>query len=70
MLHQALTGVYVSGSYAYVADGYKVRIIDISDPDFPFEVGFYDTPDWPYWPEVVEVYIAGSYAYFAGGGLT
>jgi len=37
--------VYISGNYAYVADGYSgLRIIDISDKQNPSEVGYYDTP--------------------------
>jgi hypothetical protein len=37
--------VAVSGSYAYVADGYGgLRIINVSNPSNPTEVGFYDTP--------------------------
>ncbi|MBI4726783.1 hypothetical protein HY768_06115 [candidate division TA06 bacterium] len=35
-------GVAVSGSYAYVADGDSgLRIIDISDPSSPTEIGYY-----------------------------
>jgi uncharacterized secreted protein with C-terminal beta-propeller domain len=37
-------GVYVSGNYAYVTEGYRgLRVIDVSDPKNPFEVGYYDT---------------------------
>ena len=35
----------VAGSYAYVADGDRgLRIINISNPAAPTEIGFYDTP--------------------------
>jgi len=60
-------GVYVSGSYAYVADEDDgLRIIDVSDPSSPSEVGFYDTGG-----SALGVYVSGSYAYVAdeGGGL-
>ncbi|MBM3242513.1 hypothetical protein FJZ31_40145 [Candidatus Poribacteria bacterium] len=54
-------GVYVSGSYAYVADCYSgLLVIDVSSPENPFEVGFYDTPDY-----ASGVYVSGSYAYVA-----
>jgi hypothetical protein len=37
--------VTVSGSYAYVADGPTgLRVIDVSNPQNPVEVGSYDTP--------------------------
>ena len=38
--------VFVSGDYAYVADGWEggVRIINISNPENPVEIAFYDTP--------------------------
>ncbi len=37
--------VVVVGNYAYVADGNAgLRIIDVSLPSAPIEVGFYDTP--------------------------
>ncbi|MBM3238986.1 T9SS type A sorting domain-containing protein [Candidatus Poribacteria bacterium] len=56
-------GVYVSGSYAYVADcGSGLRVIDVSSPSNPFEVGFYDTPG-----EACGVYVSGSLAYVADG---
>ena len=54
-------GVYVSGSYAYVADGGDgLRIIDVSVPSSPYEIGFYNTGDTAY-----GVYVSGSYAYVA-----
>ena len=53
--------VAVSGSYAYVADGYSgLRVIDVSTPANPIEVGFVDTPGYAY-----SVAVSGSYAYVA-----
>jgi hypothetical protein len=60
-------GVAVSGAYAYVADyNAGLRVIDVSNPSSPREVGFYDTP---YYASGVAV--SGSYAYVADweGGL-
>ena len=37
--------VDISGSYVYVADGYYVRIVDISDVSNPTEVGSYAVGD-------------------------
>jgi hypothetical protein len=59
--------VAVSGSYAYVADGYAgLRVIDVSNPSSPREVGFYDTPGY-----ASGVAVSGTYAYVAdrGAGL-
>ncbi len=54
-------GVYVSGSYAYVADlDAGLRIINVSNPSSPYEVGYYDTPGYAW-----GVYVSGSYAYVA-----
>ncbi|NPV14859.1 T9SS type A sorting domain-containing protein [candidate division WOR-3 bacterium] len=53
-------GVYVSGSYAYVADYSGLRVIDVSDPRNPQEIGNYDTPRYTY-----GVYVSGSYVYVA-----
>jgi hypothetical protein len=56
-------GVFVSGGYAYVADGYAgLRVIDVSDPAHPHEVGFYDTPSY-----AKGVFVSGGYAYVADG---
>jgi hypothetical protein len=37
-----------------------LRVIDVSNPSSPREVGFYDTPGWAY-----GVAVSGSYAYVA-----
>ncbi|MFZ2978592.1 MAG: hypothetical protein WA057_02900, partial [Candidatus Magasanikiibacteriota bacterium] len=51
--------VYVSGKYAYVADGNQgMRIIDVNNPATPVEVGSYDTGG-----NIQSVVIGGSYAY-------
>ena len=56
-----ISGIFVSGTYAYVADGWEgLRVIDVSNPTAPVEVGFYDT-GWYAW----DVYVSGSYAYVA-----
>ncbi len=54
--------IYVSGSYAYVADGYEgeLRVIDVSTPSNPQEVGYCYTPGSAY-----GIYVSGSYAYVA-----
>ncbi|KKL04112.1 hypothetical protein LCGC14_2619330, partial [marine sediment metagenome] len=57
-------GVSVSGTYAYVADGWGgFRVIDVSDPAGPIEVGYYDTPG-----RADAVSVSGTYAYVAGYG--
>jgi hypothetical protein len=54
-------GVYVTGGYAYVAAGSSgLRVVDVSNPAAPVEVGFYDTPG-----HAEGVYAAGNYAYVA-----
>ncbi len=38
-------GVDVAGSFAYIADSFNgLRVIDISNPAAPVEVGFFITP--------------------------
>jgi len=55
--------VYVSGDYAYVANGKAgLRIIDISNPEAPVYVSSHDTPGMAY-----GVYASGGYAYVADG---
>ncbi|WP_448605243.1 LVIVD repeat-containing protein [Thermoflexus hugenholtzii] len=61
VLPGVVRGVAVSGSYAYVADG-GLRVIDVSNPAAPREVGFYDTLGW-----ALGVAVSGSYAYVADG---
>lgn len=54
-------GVTVFGDYAYIANYTGgLRIIDISDPTNPVEVGFYDTPGYSNYVDV-----SGIYAYVA-----
>jgi len=55
------------GDYAYVADGSGgLRVVDVSDPAHPTEVGFYATPG-----DARDVAVAGDYIYVADfvGGL-
>jgi len=55
--------LFVSGDYLYVAAGDAgLRVIDVSDPSNPKEVGYCDTPG-----EAVGVYVSGSFAYVAAG---
>ena len=54
------SGVAVVGGYAYVVDGFGLRVVDVSTPSAPAEVGFYDTPGDAY-----GVAVAGGYAYVA-----
>jgi uncharacterized repeat protein (TIGR01451 family) len=63
----ASLGVYVQGDYAYIGEGPRLTILDISDPSDPTLVGKTDPL-----PGVVQnVTVSGSYAYVAdkGGGL-
>ncbi len=54
-------GVFVSGSYAYVADMYGgLQVIDFTNPASPTLAGSYDTPD-----RAVSVFVSGGYAYVA-----
>ncbi len=53
--------VAVAGDYAYVADGGAgLRIVDVSHPAAPAEVGFYDTSGF-----AGGVAVAGNYIYVA-----
>ncbi|MEK7615976.1 MAG: hypothetical protein AAB420_02090, partial [Patescibacteria group bacterium] len=60
-----VTGVYVSGKYAYVADAADgLRIIDISNPASPSLKSSYDTDG-----SSEGLYVSGKYAYVADGGV-
>jgi len=65
-LPSAIRGIHVVDGYAYVADTDDgLRIVDVSDPAHPMEIGFYKTRrTW-------DVYVEGRYAYLAcfGHGL-
>jgi len=55
--------VFISGSYAYVADGSEgLGVIDVSDPENPVEVGAHDTPG-----HSGNVFVLDDYAYVADG---
>jgi hypothetical protein len=56
-------GIYVAGKYAYIADADTVRILDISDPTSPVNVGAYNTPG----RTAHGIFVAGNYAYVATG---
>ncbi len=56
-------GVFVSGSYAYVADGNSgLQVIDVSNPSSPTLAGSYDTQGH-FWG----LFVSGGYAYVANG---
>lgn len=69
--------ISIAGGYAYISklvihekDGRQIwenslRIIDISDPARPREVGFYEVG----WPTLVEITVNGNYVYMAGSKL-
>jgi hypothetical protein len=55
--------VAVAGSYAYVADyNCGLRVIDVSNPESPQEVGYYDTPG-----DAWRVSVMGRLVYVADG---
>ena len=60
-------GLFFDNSWLYIAD-YEagLRVINVTDPANPYEVGYYDTPDF-----AEDVYVLGSYAHVAdyGAGL-
>ncbi len=58
-------GVAVQGPYAYIADGFSLRIADITDPSNPTEVGFLSIQEG----DGLDVWVCGDYAYVAAGGL-
>ncbi|GEM_PF-2857804 len=63
VLPDVVEGVAVLGSYVYIADGLAgLRVVDISDPPNPSEVGFYETAG-----EAYGVAILWPHAYIAGG---
>ena len=55
--------VAVQGQYAYVADSVSVRVVDISAPASPREVGHCDST------RARGIVVSGQYAYVAGSGL-
>ena len=61
LTYQSAAGICISDNYAYIAEGYfRLRIVNISNPAIPLEVGFYDTTG-PAWG----VATSGNYAYIA-----
>jgi len=53
--------VAISDDYAYVANSYAgLRVVDITNPTAPLEVGYYDTPGNAY-----DVAVSGNYAYIS-----
>ena len=61
VLPYTVRDIHIAGHYAYVIVWYSgLRIIDISDPAIPIEVGAYQPPGF-----AEAVYVAGHYAYVA-----
>jgi hypothetical protein len=57
------TALFVSGDYAYVADGASgLQIVDVTDKSRPTIVGTLDTPG-----TAQDVFVSGDYAYVADG---
>jgi hypothetical protein len=54
--------VTIADNTAYVVDDEGLWVVDISNPAYPTEVGFYDTPGY-----AEGVTVAGQYAYVADG---
>lgn len=54
-------GVFVVGEYAYLADGYGLRLLDVGDPTSPIERSNYHPVGGVY-----GVFKSGNYAYSAG----
>ena len=60
-LGDAIQTIELSGTLAYVVNGSDgFHIMDISDPQAPFEVGFLDTPQ-----SALDVKVSGDYAFVA-----
>jgi hypothetical protein len=58
------SSVAVSGTVAYVADGSAgLRMIDVSDPISPAEIGAFSLPGW----SASDVVVSGTHAYVAAG---
>jgi len=58
----SVNNVYVSGDYAYIAEGFSLMVIDVSDPTNPGTPVYEDTTGW-----ARGVYVSGDYAYVADG---
>ncbi|MEO0190296.1 MAG: T9SS type A sorting domain-containing protein, partial [candidate division WOR-3 bacterium] len=54
--------VFVKGNYAYITDSYKLRIIDISNPYSPFEIGSCNILEPPCY-SATGIAVKGDYAY-------
>src|SRR4030042_1454371 len=62
-------GVAVAGGYAYVADdGGGLRVISVSTPSAPVEVGYYDTPGYAYGVAVAGGHSHAGVGRWCGGG--
>lgn len=57
---------YVSGDYAYIADGKKLQILDVSNPLHPFYVGSWPSHDYYDNNYIRDVNVIGDHAYVLG----
>jgi hypothetical protein len=63
-LPEPASGIVVQGTLAYIACGQSgLRIIDISVPSNPHEIGYYNPP----FGYAFNVFVSGNYAYLANG---
>ncbi len=55
--------IFVQGNYAYIGEGMRLVILDVSDPDHPQQIG-----KSPILSDVVrDIFVIGNYAYVASG---
>jgi len=59
---ESVLGIYVSGNYAYLADGTGLVVVDVSNKSNPSIEGTYNTTGTAH-----NVFISGNYAYVADG---
>ncbi len=64
LIYGSSAAIAIKGDYAYVAAGNGLQIFDISDPDAPIPVGFYEAES-----SINGVAIRGSIAYVADGAM-
>ncbi len=58
---EKIHGLFYKNEMLYIAEGrIGLRILDVSDPSNPQQVGFYDTPG-----SAMDVFVSGDYAYVA-----
>jgi hypothetical protein len=55
-------GVWGDGAYLYVADNYRIEVLDVSDPAHPYEVGEYGRVNGAH-----DLCVDGAFVYVAEG---